>query len=347
MARLPFILLRAASALTLTSLFCLASAADGESQGCADEGLAFGFYAFFDPVSYSADNDPESEGFNRHLGYEADLLSGLEAMEGAGLSFARHAIPLWDDIWLGSATPRYDVVGGGITILDSRRQDATGAERVAFTSGHIAFRQSLLTRANDAGRFDRYDKLTDDARVGVLASTTGESRLLELTGYVDENGVLASGVKIDTPQGELVADGSDKYVISPAVESTILVERVGLRPPVETMPQVIYLGAEQGESELIQALGDGEIDAIARGQLGNIAAAHASDGAFVLSVVDDKIEYGGFTVDINAEDLAVCLDAHINWLTDEGRIGFGEWLAEPAIFMRRAQMWNEREAQED
>ena len=45
------------------------------SQACTDGAriLTVGFYAYFSPVSYSADEDPASEGFNTHLGYEADL----------------------------------------------------------------------------------------------------------------------------------------------------------------------------------------------------------------------------------------------------------------------------------
>ena len=43
--------------------------------------MTFGFYPFFKPVSYSEDSDPASPGFTRHLGYEADLLTALEAME--------------------------------------------------------------------------------------------------------------------------------------------------------------------------------------------------------------------------------------------------------------------------
>ncbi len=348
MSRLSLLLCRVASALILPCLLCLAAAADdGETQACADDPLDFGFYAFFDPVSYSADADPNSEGFYEHLGYEADLLTALETMEGVGLSFSRHPIPVFDEIWLASATPQYDIVGGGITILDSRRRDAEGEERVAFTSGHITFRQSLLARAEDAAGLSGYDKLSSDLRVGALTSTTGEFRLLELTGYVDENGVLAAGVKIDTPQGVLIADGSDDYIITPAGESPGLVERTGLRPPVETMPQVVYLGREAGESELIEALHDKTIDAFARGDLGNQAAAHASEGALVVAARDDKIEYGGFSLDINAVELLACLDEKINWLTDNRRLGFEDWVEQPMIFVRRARIWNERNAPEE
>ena len=116
-------------ALLMSAIAC--SAGDVPSESCTDGDrvLNVGFYAFFDPVSHSADPDPASEGFNTHLGYEADLLTALEAMEGAGLSFSRRGIASWDDIWLQSADAGYDIVGGGITILDSRTRDAAGEKR--------------------------------------------------------------------------------------------------------------------------------------------------------------------------------------------------------------------------
>lgn len=332
-------------ALCLCPLLVRASGA--ETISCADDALDFGFYAFFDPVSYSADEDPQSQGFHRHRGYEADLLTALEAMQDAGLSFSRHPIPVFDDIWLQSASPEYDIVGGGITILDARTRDATGAEKVSFTSGHITFRQSLLTRAEDVERMNSYDMLSSDMRVGALANTTGEFRLLELTGLIDDNGVLASGVRVDTPQGPVIADGSADYLITPAGESPSLAGRSALHPPADSMPRVVYLGYDAGENELIDALQTKTIDAVARGDLGNQAAAHASGGALVVAARDDKVEYGGFTVDINAPLLAACLDEKINWLTDRRRIGYGEWLEDASVFMRRAQLWNERQAGED
>ena len=95
--------------------------------------------------------------------------------------FSRRGIEPWDGIWLLPADPAYDMVGGGITILESRTRDATGKTKIVFTSGHIAFRQSLLVRAADAGRLAGYNDLTSGVRVGVLAGTTGEARLLRLT----------------------------------------------------------------------------------------------------------------------------------------------------------------------
>lgn len=106
------------------------------------------------------------------------------------------------------------------------------------------------------------------------------------------------------------------------------------------MPQVVYLGDELGESELINALGAGAIDAIARGAVGNSDAAYISGGRFVVGVLDDKVEYGGFTLAVEAAELAACIDEKINYLTDGGRIGYGGWVEDASVFITRAQMWN-------
>ncbi len=141
-------------------------------------------------MSYSADDHPASPGFHTHLGYEADLLTALEAMEGARLSFVRIPVAQWPNIWLLPSRPDVDMVGGGITILESRTRNDLGESAVAFTSGHIAFRQSLLVRAGEAERYSSYGGLTRDVRVGVLRATTGEVRLLQITGLADAAGVL-------------------------------------------------------------------------------------------------------------------------------------------------------------
>ena len=307
------------------------------SSACADRVLNFGFFAFFSPVSYSADSDPNSTGFNTHVGYEADLLTALEAMAGAGLSFSRRGIDIWPNIWLLSAGAKYDVVGGGITILDSRTRDEMGNQVVTFTSGHIAFRQSLLVRAEDGARWASHDDLTSEVRVGVLASTTGEARLLVLTGLVNADGVLAEGVRIETQTDTVVADGSADYFITAAGTSSNLEGRKHLFPPVDTMPQVVYLGAS--EEELLGALASGRVDALARGEIGNRDAVHASGGAFAVTALDAAVEYGGFTLGVDDADLAACIDDKINYLTDDRRIGYGEWRQDSSVFMTRARMW--------
>ena len=333
----------AASALFLVA--CSSSPSDPPSAACGD-GQVFqvGFYAFFAPVSYSADPTPGAAGFDEHLGYEADLLTALAAMDGAGLSFARRGLADWSDIWLQAARPDYDLVSGGITILDSRTRSAAGERVVTFTSGHIAFRQSLLVRAADAERFASHSDLTSEARVGALRGTTGEFRLLELTGLVDANGVLATGTRIETPEGEVVADGTTAYTITPAGASDHLAGRTRLVPPTADMPQVIYLNGQEGqeasELDLLNALRAGTIDAIARGEIGNRDASVSSDGEFVVAALDAATELGGFALSVEDADLAACIDDKINYLTDGRRIGYGEWRANPAVFMERAQQWN-------
>ena len=163
-------------------------------------------------------------------------------------------------------------------------------------------------RAENAQRLNTYDTLTGDVRVGVLASTTGEFRLLERTVLVDSNGRLVAGAWVDTLQGSVVADGTANYIITPAKVSLSPVGRHHLYPPSENMPQVVYLGDELGESALFSAFGAGAIDAIARDVVGNSNAAYISGGSFVVGVVDDKVEYGGFTLAVEAAELAACID---------------------------------------
>ena len=302
--------------------------------------LDVGFYAFFEPISYSANPDPMSPGFGEHRGYEADLLTALETMRGEKLALVRHPIAEWPDIWLKPTEPQCDLVGGGITILDSRTRDAMGARAVAFTSGHITFRQSLLVRAEDAQRLASHSDLTSDVRVGVLAVTTGEARLLELTGLVDDDGILAAGVRVETAQDTVVADGSADYVITSAGASPVLQGRRRLHPPSENMPQVVYLGGEGGETELLTALRDGDIDAVARGEIGNRTAVQNSGNAFAVTALDPQIELGGFAVSAENAELLAFLNERIDYLTDNRRIGYAEWLADPSVFTRRAAMWS-------
>lgn len=305
---------------------------------CAAEGsvLRYGFYAHFEPVSYSADPDPASAGFDDHRGYEADLLTALESMAGVNLSFERRGIAAWDGIWQLPAGPEYDMVGGGITILDSRTRNGAGRKAIVFTAGHITFRQSLLVRAADAQRLARHQDLTDADRVGVLAGTTGEARLLELTGIVDRYGVLAAGTGVETAAGLVVADGSGDYYITAGGATPGLESRRYLRPAAASMPQVVYLGSEVA---LIEALAQGWIDAVGRGEIGNRTAASAYEGAFVVTGLDAQTETGGFALAVGDAELAACIDPRVGWLTDDGRIGFPQWYEDPQVFMRRAQEW--------
>lgn len=161
------------------------------------------------------------------------MLTALEGMKGANLTFSRKPISLWDSIWLKPAGPEYDIVGGGITILDARTRNAEGEEVVVFTSGHIAFRQSLLVCAEDADRLSSHAALTSDVRVGALIGTSGEARMLALTGLTDAEGVLVAGTRVETPKGEVTADGSPDYFITGAGAAPELDGRTRIRPPSE------------------------------------------------------------------------------------------------------------------
>ena len=309
------------------------------AEACPTDGgmLDFGFFYDFAPMSYSADRTPGSEGFNTHMGYEADLVSALEAMDGAELSFSRRAIDSWPGIWLRPATDGFDIVGGGITILDSRTRDDSGEVVVWFTSGHVAFRQSLLVRSADAARLASYDDLTSDVRVAVLAGTTGEGRLLQLSGLADSNGVLVAGARITTPEGELVTDGTDAYVIRSSGTTPNLAGRQHLTPPSEDMPQVVFFNTT--EAEMLASVLAGTTDALARGEIGNQDAVAESAGALTVSALDSKTEYGGFSLKVEDQDLLTCVDDKINYLTDNRRIGYGEWRANPMVFTERAEAW--------
>ena len=337
---------RLAGLVVLAALFaaaCRESAVDPLPGACAfanEDPIRFGFYAFFPPVSHSEDADPASPGFARHAGYEADLLTALEAMEPHRIAFVRKPVADWPDIWLLPATPEFDIVGGGITILESRTLDDTGRRAIGFTSGHIAFRQSLLVRSRDAERFGSYDSLTSAVRVGVLRATTGEARLLQITGLADGDGILARGTRIETPRGPVVADGTARYTITAASASAELEGRTHISPPSTAMPQVVYPGDEAGESELLAALRAGTIDAVAQAEIGNTEAAMASEGAFAVGAVDSMAEYGGFALDADDGELLACIDERLDWLTDERRIGFMEWRTDPGVFLTRAALWN-------
>ena len=339
-------IVKARIAVLLAVLMILVSACGpADRSGCPGSGqvLDVGFYAYFKPVSYSAADDPDDPGFDVHLGYEADLLTALEAMDDTGLSFRRSAIQTWPDIWLQPVRGDFDIVGGGITILDSRTRDTSGDQVVAFTSGHISFSQSLLVRAEDAGRLATHAQLNDEVVIGVLAGTTGEARLLVLTGITNDAGVLAAGVRVNTAGGTVTADGTDAFFIDAAGASPGLEERSYLHPASGRMPRVMYLSDEPGEAEFVAALVEGRIDGVARGVIGNTDAADASGGTLVVTAVDTGgDERGGFTVAAEDTDLLHCLDTRIDWLTDGGRVDFLDWRADPAVFTTRAQLWNEQ-----
>ena len=334
-----------AAALTalaaLAALLIAACAPASDARACVPDGqpLDFGFYAFFAPISSSAVEDAASPSFTQHAGYEADLLDALEAMDGAGLAFNRYPVKEWTGVWLLPSVGEFDIVGGGITPLQSRTLNADGDAVIAFTDGHLTFAHSLLARAEDAARLSSWNALTSDVKVGVLAGTTGEFRMLQLTGFVDGAGALAPGTRVVVPSGEIVSDGGGDFIVKPGAQSPALDGRRFLHPPSDDMPQVVYLGDELGEPELLAALADGAVDALARWEIGNRDAAARSNGAFAVSAIDSEIKLASFALPIDNPDLLACLNDKINYLTDDRAIGYPQWTADPDAFMRRARQW--------
>ena len=307
--------------------------------------LNVGFYDGFSPVSYNE--------ANTHLGYEADLLTALEVMETPNLSFTRKPISQWENIWLLSATSDYDIIGGGITILADRTRDVTGTPLITFTTPHIVFRHSLLVRAEDAGRIQSYTDLTSDVRVGVLRGTTGEARILQITGIINSDGVVAAGTRIDTSTGTVVADGTTDYRITAAGSTPNIENRFTVYPSADSMPQVNYpvnmpnqgfdpliprtLMALTEEQVLLGNLQESRIDALASGEIANRDAASASAGEFVVTALDEQTEYGGFTVARENTELLELLNKRIGYLTDNGNIGYAQWVVDSGVFLKRAQ----------
>ena len=174
--------------------------------------------------------------------------------------FSRRAIGgEFAGIWLKAASPDYDLIVGGITVREDRTRDAKGRKAVVFTSGHIAFVQTLLVRAEDAGRFAGYRGFAPDVRIAAVPGTTGEERLLQLTGYIGSDGALRPGAKAYLASGAaLEAGDGGRLTVTAAGSSPALEGRRRLEPPrgAADMPQVVYL---QKEGVHLEALRAGEV----------------------------------------------------------------------------------------
>ncbi len=327
--------------LLIAASLALAGMEAWAGPACAERVLRVGFFHDYPPVSYSADRDPASAGFHEHRGYEADLLSALEAM--GAVRLRRRAVGgAFAGIWLKAATPEYDLIAGGISAREDRTRDASGRKVVAFTAGHIFYTQTLLARAGDAGRIAGYASLTPEMRVGVFAGTTGEERLLQLTGYVDAAGALRAGVRAHLASGAVLeADGGPDLTVTAAGASEALHGRQRLEPPAGAgaMPQVVYF---QDEAAQFAALDAGAIDAVAGGLVANADAARESGGKLAVAARDARSETGGFALALADGALRACLDERIAWLTDGMRIGYEDWRADANVFLRRAEAWSEK-----
>ncbi len=312
-----------------------AAACEAARQTLADfpvKRVNYGFYTDFNPLSYSDGQVP--------MGYEPDLVAAVEIFSGGRLSFNMLGIGNpFSGIWLKAAQEAYDMVGGGITALPERTRDADGRQVIRFGAGHIDFRQSLLVRAESA--IERHADLTAEHRVSALRGATGEKRLLELTGIIDDEGFVRAGTRILLADGTVVTagpPGSESGLrIAAGTGSAAIAARVRLTPPGDDQPEVLYFETEGGQ---IEALLEGAVDAVARDELGNLIPARDMPGLRVTAIDAEGNEQGAFSYPHTpaGSALRVTMNAAIACLTANGAVGFSQWLdSGGAVFAERAE----------
>ena len=222
-------------------------------------------------------------------------------------------------------------------ILDSRTRDAGGRRTIVFAAGHIGFRRSLLVRAADARRLARFRDLTGWDRVGVLAGTSGEARLLELPGIVDAAGVLAGGTFVETPAAVVVVDGGTGSVIGADGPSARLQGRHRLQPASGRYAASGLSGGGDGCHQSACGRAD------RRGRQGRdrqpgpgpcIGRRLRRCGA------GSRAESGGFALAASDVALAACLDRQLAWLNDGGRMVSRSGSAIPGRSLQRARQRN-------
>ncbi|PVZ69682.1 transporter substrate-binding domain-containing protein [Pelagibaculum spongiae] len=301
------------------------------------QSLRYGFFSDFNPLSYAATLNEFSSEANDPLGYEPSLIKAVSLFGKGALQFQSIAIPNpFKGIWLDSASTDFDLVGGGITALENRRYVGSdhSSPLITFGVGHVSFRQSLLTRENF--EITNYHELNHGHKIGVLAGTTGEVRLLELVGYVDDAGYLSVGSLVGYPL-DIKLESHQGDVLSAAVQSQSLAGRVSLSYEERNLPQIIYFN---NEFDALLALESGDIDGFARGEIGNQVASVQDEGVELKVAVIDRqqVEYGAFSYPATAEGdlLRGVMDKVISCLTDDNKVGFAQWNTNNEIFSQRA-----------
>ena len=301
--------------------------------------VQYGFYTDYNPVSYSAGQESAS---HRPMGYEPDLVAAVETLSGGKLSFDALALGNpFSGIWLKAAQEPHDMVGGGITALPERTKDAEGRPVIRFGVGHIGFSQSLLVP--EASAIERHDDLTSEHRVGTYRATTGEKRLLELTGIIDSAGFIRAGTLVLLADGTLLTagppDSESALRIAAGTGSTAIATRIRLTPPGDDQPEVLYFDSDD---ELISALLEGTVDVLARGEISNRIAARDTPGLRLTAIDTGGNEQGAFSyADTPAGNaLRATMNTAITCLTANRTIGFAEWFdSRGTIFAERAEEW--------
>lgn len=302
-----------------------------------------GFYSDFEPISYSKVRTEETEGFDEALGYEPDLLRAIEKIPSSAMAFQFKGIKQWDQIWM--APVLYDGIDigiGGITIEAGRTMDTEGDQVTTFTHPSVKFKQSLLTLAEYQGSLVTHQDLNCTDIVGAVPGTTGEYRFLVQAGIINnlEEGLIREGVSVVIQNRGYKTSNGELSIYDPSLKN-----RIYLIPGQCTVPLVRYF---VGEDEMIPALLEKHITAIARGVIGNtLVADHYPTELFVTAIYSLEgvsegesclNENAGFSIRLEDADLLKQLNFYIDFLTDNGKIGYEQWRANPKVFEERAKL---------
>ena len=112
--------------------------------------------------------------------------------------------------------------------------------------------------------------------------------------------------------------------------------RLRLIPASDDLPEVRYYNSD---GEQIEALAEGEIDAVAGDEIGHRSAASAVPGLRVTAPADIAAEQSGFSYAATPEGdrLRNAMDAFIGCLTANRSIGFQQWSeSDGNVFLQRA-----------
>lgn len=307
------------------------------------EEVHVGFYSDFEPISYAVSRDVDDPEFHSPKGYEVDLLKAIERIPGSEITFIFHGIKEWDRIWLRPYhDAKIDLVLGGITYETRRLLNEDGEPVVEASHPTVNFKQSLLVRAEIASLIQSHDDLTAEHVVGVVKGTTGEYRFLAQADIIKgiDSGQLNPGFQVVLEDGQILVSDGTLSIYDKAIE-----QRTKILPPNDASPVTLYFTAEDS---MIPALQQGEIDAIARGYIGNQLVSDRSSGQLVVkaiyslecpkqqSIYCEKKEESVFFVKKGNSELLNKLNHYIDFLTDQGNIDYDAWKENPDIFFDRA-----------
>lgn len=304
------------------------------------------FYSDFEPISYSVDRDASSPHFNEARGYEVDLLKAMEAIPNSDMTFKFFGVKVWNDIWLKPYTDsNIDMAIGGITQEERRTLNAEKIPVVATTRSDLVFKQSLLMKAEDASRIKGHEDLTCSYVIGAVRGTTWEYRFLAQSDMLThlETGLITKGVTVILDNKKNITSDGSLSIYDP-----LIARRTMLVPPNCLLPLVKYFVAED---TMIPALEEGYIDGIARGYIGNQLVAEKSNGKFIVtavyslecpkqeSITCKKSENSVMYTKLDSKELLAKLNQYIEFLTEDGKIGYEDWKKDPQVFLKRAKQY--------